>query len=912
MRVVNTYYSTPEALDVFIQNEGIKNGSSLLIQIFSTYQDKATILDLLHLLDQYFPNAPLIGSTTDGEIMDGEVSSGKVVISFAQFEHTRIKVASIEHKEMGFYSGKYLAEKLIEEDTRLLIAFADGLHTDGEAFLNGINAVNEDVPVVGGHAGDDFKFMDTYVFMNNHIVEKGAVAVSLNSSVLKVYSDYSYNWYPIGNELTVTKAEGNRVYTIDNKSAVETYSHYLGEDIGKGLPGIGIEFPLIVNRNGSDVTRTVMTKLDDGSLVFAGAVKTGEKVRIGFGRSVDIINASYVIAQKTAKRPSEGIFIYSCTARKHFMGKEIGKEIKPFGKIAPVAGFFTYGEFFTSKTHQLLNQTMTFVSLSETSEVKKSIGSLVPERLDVTGASIDALTHLVNIASNEVLERTEKLEKSNRSNKLLKERMELALLGSKTAVLDWNFQSNTLYISPSWQEMLGFADHELPNSTDTWKNRAHKMDRISVLRQLHSVQRKKDIYFENTHRLKHRDGHWVWVLGRARIFYDENGKKTRMIGTHTDITEEKELQLKYYYQSEMIEQIHDSVTTTDLNGNIMSWNKGSEKTFGYTEEEAIGQHIGMLYQDKDRHIFKEYVATLRKTGIYNADLDFVTKTKHMIPISFSLSLLRDEYGDPIGVVGINKDNTRRKHAEDALIEQKERFHYQAHHDALTGLPNRILFTDRLTKCINLSNTTKIGFALFFIDLDRFKDINDSLGHEIGDKVLKVIAGRLQAIIRKEYDTLARLSGDEFTIIMGKLQEKAQASLLAEKILHILQEPIEVDKNILYVSGSIGIAFYPDQASDAEYLLKYADTAMYHAKEEGRDTYKFYNTEMTNIALAHISMKTALRQAIDKEEFFIHYQAQINTTTNNLMGIEALIRWNHPGKGLLFPSDFITLWQRKQV
>jgi len=486
----------------------------------------------------------------------------------------------------------------------------------------------------------------------------------------------------------------------------------------------------------------------------------------------------------------------------------------------------------------------------------------------------------------------------------LKERMELALSGSKTSVLDWDFIENILYISASWKEMLGYEDYELENCLRTWQRRVHKEDFRAVLELLRETEREKSTYFENTHRLRHRDGHWVWVLGRAKIMYDTDGNKIRMTGTHTDITEEKELQLKYFYQSQMIEQINDSVTTTDLKGTIVSWNHGSEITFGYTAVEAIGQNIAMLYQEKDQPKLEEHVKTLLRTGVYNADYDLVTKEKKIIPISFSLSLLKDPTGKPMGVVGINRDNTRRKKAEDALREQKEMLHYQAHHDPLTGLPNRILFTKRLNACIHEKHG-KPSFALFFIDLDKFKDINDSLGHEIGDRVLKIIAKRLKGIIRDE-DILARLSGDEFTIIMDDLKDKEDASQLAKKILAGLEEPIHIDNNVLYVSGSIGISLYPDHALDAEYLLKYADTAMYHVKEEGRNTYKFYTSEMTATALEHLNMKTALRQAIDNKEFFIEYQPQLHTDTNRLLGIEALIRWNHPQKGLLKPSSFIPL------
>jgi len=743
------------------------------------------------------------------------------------------------------------------------------------------------------------------VFTKEHIFTHGAVGVTLNSRHLHVHTDYSFNWHPIGNELTITKAVGNRIYTIDGRSAVETYAYYLGEEIAKGLPTVGVEFPLIVNRNGINVSRASIAKEDDGSLIVGGNLYTGEKVRIGYGNSKEILKRSQKIVDITAEKPSEVIFIYSCMTRKYFMGDEVEAETLPLQSIAPVSGFFTYGEFFTSNKKELFNQTMTLLSLSESDTIGKTIHKTEAKQKDINSSSINGLIHLINISSKEVQEQTEILKESNQLNQQLRERMELALSGSKTSVLDWDFIDDSIYISPSWKEMLGYTDEELSNSLSSWADRVHRDDRKKVLSLLKKHQSKKIKYFENTHRLKHKKGHWVWVLGRAKILYDENGKKVRMIGTHTDITEEKELQLKYFYQSQMIEQINDSVTTTDLKGNIVSWNLGSEKTFGYRADEVIGKPIAILYRQEDVPYLKDYVGALMKTGVYNGDLLFVKKSKELIPISFSLSLLRDESGNPRGIVGINKDNTRRKKAEDALYEQKDILRYQAHHDALTELPNRILFTDRLQQGIEKAKRNKIGLALFFIDLDKFKHINDSLGHGVGDSVLKLVAKRLSGIIRKE-DTLARLSGDEFTVIMEELTQPEDASLLAEKILKVLAEPMHIDDHVLYVSGSIGISLYPQDATDAEYLLKYADTAMYKAKEEGRNNFQFYSSEMTEFALERMAMKTGLRQAIDNGEFEVYYQPQINTCTNTLVGLEALIRWQHPTMGLLRPDQFIPL------
>ncbi|MEA3456235.1 MAG: FIST N-terminal domain-containing protein, partial [Campylobacterota bacterium] len=504
MKSINSYYTTKEELGFFINKHKIQNSSALLVQVFSAISSKAFIAALLSDITSFLPDAVIIGSTTDGEIMDGKVSSGKIVLSFTQFEHTTLKVSAVEHIVDGYYSGQYLAKELIGDDTKLLIAFADGVHTNGEEFLNGIVSINDEVVVAGGHAGDNSSFVETLVFTKEHIFEKGAVGVTLNSKYLHVYTDHSFNWHPIGNELTVTKAEGNRVYTIDGRSAVDTYAHYLGEDIAKGLPGIGIEFPLIVNRDGLDIARATMGKENDGSLILAGSLHTGERVRIGFGDSKGIIKDSKVLAKCTAQRPSEVIFVYSCTARKHFMGDEIESEILPLQYIAPVSGFFTHGEFFTSIKKELLNQTMTLVSLSESDSMAESAIETKPKHIDINIASMDALIHLIDISSEEIKRQTKTLEKSNRLNQQLKERMEMALAGGKTSVLDWDFADNSLYISPSWKEMLGYRDDELPNSTSTWYHKVHPEDKKIVFSLLRKNQSEQIKYFENNHRLKHK------------------------------------------------------------------------------------------------------------------------------------------------------------------------------------------------------------------------------------------------------------------------------------------------------------------------------------------------------------------------------------------------------------------------
>ncbi|MEA3492196.1 MAG: EAL domain-containing protein [Campylobacterota bacterium] len=240
-----------------------------------------------------------------------------------------------------------------------------------------------------------------------------------------------------------------------------------------------------------------------------------------------------------------------------------------------------------------------------------------------------------------------------------------------------------------------------------------------------------------------------------------------------------------------------------------------------------------------------------------------------------------------------------------IEKQKDSLYDQAHHDALTGLPNRILFNDRLEHGIELAKHHNTMLALLFVDLDYFKQINDSLGHDIGDRVLVTVTERLKAKIHKE-DTLARLSGDEFTIIMEDMHSIEDASLLARKIHEVLLQPLHIEGQTLYTSCSIGISFYPQDGADASSLIKYADAAMYKAKTEGRNNFQFYSSDMTALAMERVVMVTSLRQAMNRDEFMLYCQPQIDAKSEKLVGVEALIRWNHPTMGLILPAKFIPL------
>ncbi len=518
-------------------------------------------------------------------------------------------------------------------------------------------------------------------------------------------------------------------------------------------------------------------------------------------------------------------------------------------------------------------------------------------------ADEDVVQEIAELA-HEFNDLMENLNESEALINQLNERQKLALVGSNAGVWDWNIVDDTVYFSPRWKEMLGYADSELTNEFSSWKSRVHPDDIDITLKELQEHIDGDTDYYQGVHRLKHKDGHWVWILDRGKGFY-ENGEAVRMIGTHTDITKDKEAQVKYAQQALIIQQVNDSVISTDLQGNITSFNRGSELMLGYTEKEVLGKNMSIIHREEDVQQHIALAEELLKVGSSSTDAYLVSKSKELVEVTISLSVLKDENEIPIGLIGISKDISQRKKAEKELLKQKEILEYQAHHDSLTQLPNRLLFNDRLNHAIKSAKRNSHKIALLFIDLDHFKEINDSLGHTVGDEVLKVVTQRLNKTIR-EIDTLSRLGGDEFTIIMENIFHGEDASRLAQKILGTLSLPINIDDHILYVSSSIGICLYPEDGDSAINLLKYADSAMYKAKDEGRNNFQFYSNEMTELALERVVMETQLRESLQNEDFKVYYQPQINAEYNELIGMEALVRWQHPTMGLLSPARFIPI------
>jgi len=396
-----------------------KEQENVLIQVFCGHsqEDFNHIIQTLH---QELPKAHCIGTTTDGEINNQNISVEKIVISISTFAHTSIKSAHVQTQDC-FENGANLAKKLMTSNTKLLILFTDGTTSNGEEFLKGISSIAPKVIIAGGMAGDNGKFIQTFISQNETLLRQGAVGVSLNSDILHIQNDFSFSWQTIGIEHTINKAEGSRVYKIDNMSAVDFYAKYLGSEVAENLPATGIEFPLIIEKNGYKIARAVISKHGDNSLSFAGNLQEGDKVKLGFGNAELIMKESLASLKHIYTYEVETFFIYSCMARRRYMPRFIAMEIKPFALSAPTTGFFTYGEFFHKESsNELLNQALTVVALSEESIKKRKqtkSPKLSKEHSDYA-TTIRALTHLINQSTDDYAKEAQKVQTLLESQKL--------------------------------------------------------------------------------------------------------------------------------------------------------------------------------------------------------------------------------------------------------------------------------------------------------------------------------------------------------------------------------------------------------------------------------------------------------------------------------------------------------------
>ncbi|MFV2005415.1 MAG: putative bifunctional diguanylate cyclase/phosphodiesterase, partial [Gammaproteobacteria bacterium] len=364
-----------------------------------------------------------------------------------------------------------------------------------------------------------------------------------------------------------------------------------------------------------------------------------------------------------------------------------------------------------------------------------------------------------------------------------------------------------------------------------------------------------------------------------------------------------ELQMRK--MSSALEQTADMVLIANKDGIIEYVNPMFEKITGYRQDELIGGKTNILNSGRhDKAFYKNLWDIILRGDVF---IDVLINKKKDGSIFYQdeiITPLTNKNGEISHFIATGRDISQR-------MENEKRLQHIAHHDALTNLPNRVLFMDRIKRSLAHAKRNSERAAVLFFDLDRFKNINDTLGHIIGDKLLIEIASRLKKAIRED-DSIARLGGDEFAVLVDKISSENDVTQIAQKILSCLEKSAQIDGHSLYTTASIGISLFPDDGEDAGTLLQNADIAMYRAKDMGKNNYQFYSKDMSARAIQRLKMENSLRMALKNNEFLLYYQPQIDTQNQSITGVEALIRWQHPELGLISPSEFIPLLEETNL
>lgn len=364
-----------------------------------------------------------------------------------------------------------------------------------------------------------------------------------------------------------------------------------------------------------------------------------------------------------------------------------------------------------------------------------------------------------------------------------------------------------------------------------------------------------------------------------------------------EASDRRRAEANFNLAANVIKSSNEAIVITDTAADIVDVNDAFSEITGYSKEEVVGKNPRIMASGRhDKQFWAEVWKELEETGQWRGEVWDRRKNGEVFPKLLSISTVLDEQNKLTNYVGIFSDISRMKATERRLVRM-------AQYDPLTGLSNRVLFRDRVRQALRRADRTRNAVAVMFLDLDGFKTVNDTLGHPVGDELLIAVAERLKSCVRKS-DTVARLGGDEFTLLLADFADVRSIDFLARKVVARMRDPFTVVGRKIFVTASIGIALYPEDGDDADDLLQNADTAMYHVKERGKNGFQYFSREMNLKALDRLELETALREALERQEFLLYYQPQVDLHTGRICGSEALIRWNHPNRGLVSPMRFI--------
>lgn len=499
----------------------------------------------------------------------------------------------------------------------------------------------------------------------------------------------------------------------------------------------------------------------------------------------------------------------------------------------------------------------------------------------ISALSIVALT-LAHLSIVRMRRYQSKLEQSE-------ERLRLSLWGSGDELWDWDMQAGQLYRSSSWHQPLekpGDSQQFPPNRSEI-----HPQDLERVTSSLQQHMHGMTPIFEASYRIKAANGQWVWVLDRGKVVQlNEQGQAIRMTGTLKNIQQLKETEERLSLFARCLDNISDAVMVCDTNFTLLEVNPAFVSMTGKSRDSVLQSVFELsLYPARFLHEIRQ---ALLEQGYWAGEIEDKRLNGELYQAELSFDVIKDEQGLVHQFVGVVSDISERKKREAELNRLADT-------DTLTGLPNRARFSSHLSQLVR----EQVEHALLVFDLDNFKKINDSLGHELGDTLLCKLSERLSLFTRFKAK-LYRLGGDEFAVVLENTNDIHSITSLAKDLLKQINLPFFIEQHELAITSSIGIVLYPEDGNDPQALLRNADTAMYHAKHEGANRYLFFNDSMNKLAVKRLQVENLIRHGLKEDYFTVFYQPKMDIVTGQLVGMEALVRFITPKKGLISPASFI--------
>ncbi len=455
-----------------------------------------------------------------------------------------------------------------------------------------------------------------------------------------------------------------------------------------------------------------------------------------------------------------------------------------------------------------------------------------------------------------------------------------------------------IYLSPAYEKIYHYLPPAPLESSDTpFINHVHPDDldiAKKLINSLHAREKCTAIF-----RITRPDGEIRWIKTRGYPVNDTQGEVFRMACVIDDVTDNMQKEVKLQQATKVFENTSEGILITDGNSKIISINQAFSKITGYSEQDVLGMTPGILQSGLHPPDFYQNLWNAINTqGYWQGEIINRRKNGETYTQWTSINTIYDTDQNILNYISLFNDITHIK-------KSQEKLDFLAYHDHLTGFANRLLFDDRLNHAIDRADRDQHQLMVLLLDLDRFKDINDTLGHAAGDSLLKLLADRMRGCLRDE-DTLARLGGDEFVFLLEDLNLRGDVHLIADKIQQLFTEPFLLEDREIIVTASIGISIYPSDGIDATTLIKHADIAMYNAKEQGKNCVSFYTKVLNINNINRLTLSTEMRLGLARGQFIVYYQPQINLKNKQIVGAEALVRWQHPTKGFMPPLDFISL------